>query len=318
MLRKAFVLAGIGILLLTTSGFGQKTELKWKFKKDDAFYQMMETVTEQTMNVQGAEKVNQTQRQTFYFKWTAKEVDDKAGTVTLQQEIIGLKVYVQIGATVIEYDSQDKEKKSGGSLKDFFESLENAEFTVKVNVKTGKVESVGGHEALKTALTKNNPQMKELLDVVLSEQALKEMAEPTFASIPGVEKAKSDKWKHESKLDMGPIGVYDKTYNYELKEVKDKKATLSVKTDLKYTQPAGNQAKARLPFVIQEAKLTATDGTGNVTFNVDTGRLEESDLSLKLNGTMKIEIGGQTTTVTLDQKQTTKTKSFKDEPLKKK
>jgi hypothetical protein len=49
---------------------------------------------------------------------------------------------------------------------------------------------------------------------ILSEQAMKEMAEPTFASIPTGEVKKGQEWKKDTKLEMGPIGSYDNSFKY--------------------------------------------------------------------------------------------------------
>ena len=57
--------------------------------------------------------------------------------------------------------------------------------------------------------------MKPLLETILSTEALKEMAEPTFAVIPtkAVDQGREVD-QDSSKLDMGPIGKYENTYNY--------------------------------------------------------------------------------------------------------
>src|SRR5262245_20614462 len=80
---------------LSLPAFAQKDDKKddkktvtlaWKFEKDKAFYQTMVTETKQTMKVMNND-VNQTQKQTFYFKW--KPTDVKSDSVTIEQEIIG-------------------------------------------------------------------------------------------------------------------------------------------------------------------------------------------------------------------------------------
>src|SRR5690348_11222352 len=63
---------------------GDAVTLKWKFEKDKVFYQTMTTKTKQSMKVMNND-VNQTQNQTFYFKWRPTKVEgDK---VTIDQEI---------------------------------------------------------------------------------------------------------------------------------------------------------------------------------------------------------------------------------------
>ena len=51
-------------------------ELKWKFKDGTPFYQEITTKTDQTMKISG-QSINQTQIQTFYFRWTPHKPKDK-------------------------------------------------------------------------------------------------------------------------------------------------------------------------------------------------------------------------------------------------
>src|SRR5437763_11088314 len=60
---------------LAGPALGQDTvTLKWEFTKDKPFYQTMNTVTKQNMNVMGM-TITQDQDQTFIFSWTPKEQD---------------------------------------------------------------------------------------------------------------------------------------------------------------------------------------------------------------------------------------------------
>lgn len=48
---------------------------------------------------------------------------------------------------------------------------------------------------------------------------------------------------------------------------------------------------------------------GKILFNTKLGRLDSSSITMKLNGTLSIEIGGTTTNVELTQDQTTTVKT---------
>ena len=57
------------------------------------------------------------QEQTFYFKWTPTKVEkDKA---TIEQEIIGVVMDIEIGGSKISYDST-KDNSANNPLGDFF------------------------------------------------------------------------------------------------------------------------------------------------------------------------------------------------------
>jgi hypothetical protein len=281
-----------------------KVLLKWDLKKGTAFYQKMTTETKQTMKVMNNDVV-QTQKQTFYFSWTP--VEQKGDDWIIEQKIEGVVMDIDIGGSKITYDST-KEQGGTNPLGEFFKALVGSSFKLTLDGKTMTVKEVEGREAFLKKLTDANPQMKQLLEQILSKDALKEMAQPTFAAIPNKEVAKGESWKKESELNMGPIGKYKNTftYTYEGKDDKDKKLDkIKVETKLEYVAPA-DQPGGALPFRIKAADLKTTSASGTILFDPEKGRIEKSNMNLEMKGKLTIEIGGQTTEVDLSQVQDTK------------
>jgi hypothetical protein len=159
--------------------------------------------------------------------------------------------------------------------------------------------------------------MAPLLEKILSEDALKEMAEPTFAVVSNdaVEKGKS--WNKKTTLDMGPIGKYenDYTYTYDGTDESKKLDKISVKTQLKYSPPEKIEGVGGLPFKIKSADLKSKNADGTIYFNRDKGRVEKTDMSLDLSGSLEIEIGGQPTKVELSQQQKTEVSTSDNNPV---
>jgi hypothetical protein len=313
----SLVLAG----LVTASAAAQDVTLEWKLVKDKPFYQTMNTTTDQTMKVMGTD-VTQKQDQTFYFSWTPTE-DPKDGKLKLRQKIIGLKMNIDIGGSKINYDSTVKDNPAGTNnpLNKFFDALNNVEFTVTLDTKANKVTDISDPGEFVKKLSDQNPQMRPLLEKILSKQALIDMADPTFAALPGGKKKKGDTWDRSTTLDMGPIGKYETKYTYTFEgPVDPKKADgdqkISVKSTLTYTPP-DEKVAAGLPFKIKAAQLEGKDSTGTVIYDPKAGMIKSSTLGLTLTGNLTIEIGQQSTAVDLTQKQaTTNTYSDKD-PTKK-
>jgi hypothetical protein len=281
---------------------GDKSPLKWKFTKDQVFYQKMFTRTNQMMNVMKND-VPQTQEQTFFFSWKVDKIDgDK---VTLKQKIEGVKMKIDIVGNTISYDSTAADP-ANNPLADYFKALVGTEFIVELDTKDLRVTKLEGRDEFLKKLIAANPQMKTLLDTILSENALKEMAEPTFAVVPNAEVAKGHKWKREAKLNMGPIGSYENTYNYEYtglaKDSKDKHV-IKVDTTLNYTPPAESVGQGGLPFKIKKASLKSSSQGGEIVFDSTKGLLERSAIKIELKGDLTIEIGGTETKVTLSQVQ---------------
>jgi hypothetical protein len=281
---------------------GDKIDIKWKFEKDKPFYQEMTTKTTQDMKVMGMD-VKQNQEQTFYFSWTFKD-EDKDKNMTVVQKIEGVKLTIQIAGNPITFDSTNPTT-SNNALAEFFKALVGSEFKLTLD-KDYKVVKVEGREDFLKKLSQANQQMEPLLKRILSEEALKQMADPTFGLLPQTSVAKGDTWTRDSKLNLGPIGSYKSThkYTYEGQDATNKDlAKIKIDTTLTYEPPT--EAGEGLPFKIKEAKLNSKNAKGEVLFDIKKGRLEKSSQSLDLEGELKIEIGGMPTTVELKQKQET-------------
>lgn len=289
---------------------GDKVELKWKFEKDKPFYQQMTTTTQQEMKVMGME-VKQTQEQTFDFSWTFKE-EDKDKNSVIVQKIEGVKLKIDIAGNPITYDSANPTN-ANNALADFFKALVGTEFKLTVD-KNMKVIRVEGREEFLRKLTSANQQMEPLLKKILSEEAVKQMADPTFGIVPADPVAKGATWKRDGKLNLGPIGSYKHSETYTLEGTDKDIAKIKVDTNLTYEKPT--EGGEGLPFKIKEANLTSKNPKGTAEFDIKKGRLESSNKELELEGTLDIEIGGIGTKVELKQKQTTTVKTSDTAPKK--
>jgi len=291
-----------------------KTELKWKFEKNKPIYQELTTETTQDMKVMGMD-VKQKQKQTFYFSWTPTEVKD--GSWIIKQKIEGVKMEIELAGNKLAYDSTAPGA-GNNPLADFFKALDGTSFTLTVGPDM-RVTKVEGRKDFLDKLLAPNQQMKPLLESILSEDALKQMADPSFAVVPNKEAAKGDTWNYSAKLSLGPIGSYETKYDYKY-EGKDEKNKdldkIGVTATLKYLPPTGD-ATASLPFKIKSANLEGKDAKGTVLFNSKEGRIDSSELNLTLEGKLEIEIGGMTTTVELKQTQKTTVKASDQPQIKK-
>jgi hypothetical protein len=203
-------------------------------------------------------------------------------------------------------------------LSDFFKALVGSEFTLTID-KDMKVTKIDGRDEFLKKLSSPNQQMEPLLKQILSDESLKQMADPTFSVVPTKPVKKGDTWDKKSTLNMGPIGSFETTYKYtyEGPDDKDKKLQkIKFDTSLKYTPPGPN-AGGGLPFKILSADLQGKDSNGTLVFDNDKGRVASSTASSKLTGKLSIEIGGMASSVELDQTQTTTVKTSDDNPVKK-
>jgi hypothetical protein len=276
---------------------------EFKAFKGKPFYQVQKTTTSQKIKVMSQE-VTQDQSQTFIIQWTPKE---KVGNdYVVVQKIVGVKMTIDIGGNKISYDSTVPNQPKN-PMTDFFVQLMKQELTFYITSDL-KVSKIDGREAFIKALQDINPQMKTLLDAILSTEALTKMAEPTWWAYPkGGSATKGQTWSEKSKLDLGPIGTYNTVFDFTYAGA----GKVDIKTKLDYTAPT---KKEGLPFIIHEAKLTSDNGTGDAIFDMQKGRFSSTKLDMKLTGDLKIEVGNMTTTVSLSQTQSATTETFDENP----
>jgi hypothetical protein len=306
------LLAGAaGLVTLPALAQDKGEKLEWKaFNKGVVHYQELTTDTEQKMKVMGQE-VTQKQKQTFFLKYTGEDAKD--GNLVVTQEIVGVVMNIDIGGVTINFDSRE-EKQPNNPMTDFFKKLLESKLKLTINPKDMTVVSIEGHEELVKKLGATNPQMEPLLKSILSKDALKQMAEPTWAALPTKEVKKGDTWKRESTLNLGPIGTYKTEYTYTYDGQEKNLDKIKIDAKLTYTAPAD---KGGLPFVIKSAELSSKEGTGTAYFDRAKGRFDSSNMKMKLEGNLKIEVGGMETEVQLTQDQTATVKSSDDNPIKK-
>jgi RNA polymerase sigma factor (sigma-70 family) len=289
--------------------------LQWKFQAGQTLYQEVTTVTKQDMTVMGM-AISQAQKQTFYFSWRVLEKKD--GNWIVEQTIEGVKMEIDIGGNKIEYDSTNG-RGAAGPLADFFKALVGARFKLIISPKI-EVIGIEGRPEFVNNLVKAGQQMEPLLKQILNEGALRQMADPTLAILKVGAKGpepvkKGDTWKRTSELDMGPIGKYENTYTYTYEGKDGTLDRIGVTTNLRYTAP-GQAAAGGLPFTIKNADLKSKDSTGTIWFDNRKGRLDRSEMKVKLDGKLTIEIGGQATEVKLSQEQKTTVRFSDENPLK--
>jgi hypothetical protein len=300
----------------------EKVDLKFKAfdAKAAPFYQRLETTTEQKMSVGNPpQEMTQKQTQVFIIKWTPKEMKDSQWVV--EQTIEGVEMNINIGTTKIEYSS-DKTEAAKNPMTEFFESLMKVKLTLYIDPAKFEVKKVEGRQEFVDKLGEAHPQMKKLLNNILSEDAIIKMSQQTWAAVPYPSELPLTKdkksWTRESTLNLGAIGKYKNTYKYELDSAKTtaKMATITVTPKMDYTAPESGEKE--LPFQLKkETKLNSVEGKetgGTVEFDIANGRIDKSDMSMKVTGEIVVDIGGMETKVKLEQTQKSKLTTSEKKP----
>jgi len=277
-----------------------QADYTWKGFEGKEFFQELKTVTDQELSVMD-QKIKQKQEQTFFVTWTPKE-KDKDGNWVVEQKITGMKMAIDIGGNKITYDSE-AEKIASNPMSDFFNNLKGATLTYHISPKM-EITKIEGREALINKLSATNPQMKTLLETLLSEDALNQMAQPTWGAFPPDDR-KGDSWKKDVNLNLGNIGSYVSKLDYKISG-KDKNK-IDITSTLDYKAPSKDAKAPKLPFTIKEAttKDMKATGTGTAEFSQAEGRFSKVEMKTEIKDLkLVIEVGNVDTTVTINQNQT--------------
>jgi hypothetical protein len=293
------------LLVLFVLGPAAHTQEEFTWKAFDqegkVFYQKLQTRTLQKLKVAGTEVI-QNQDQTFWVSWTPR--GRKGRDWVVLQRIEGLKMEIEIGGNKVRYDSTAPPG-TESPMTAFFKALVGAEFTLTLgrdNKGDFTVKEVAGAAELITKLTAANPQLKPLLDPILSDAALKQMAAPALAWLPNKPVKIGDAWEKKSVLDLGPVGSYATTFGYTYQGREGELDRIQVQAALKYTAPAKPEG---LPFKIKDAdmKAGAEASSGTILFDRQKGRIASSRMHMEMAGKLTVEIKGEVTRVELTQTQ---------------
>ncbi len=318
MLRTRFAVAALLGVAVATLAVGQepkKFELAFAKDKDGKYtpyYQEMTTDVTQVIKVQGQD-LTQKQKSTFWYQWTPvkeeKVTENKEEFMrwTVKQKIEGLEMNIDISGNPINYSSKAEATGSSGNpgLVEFFKGLKDTEFTATIG-KNYKVEKVDGKDEFIKKLGAGSQQMDTLLKKVMTEDALKEMVDPTAKLFPDTAKKVGESWEKKSSLNLGPIGNYELVYKIKYAAVEKEKDKLEIETVITYTAPKDNPDG--LLFRIKDGSKLTSDPAGSkgtVLYDPKTKRIDSAEINITLKGDLVVVIGGTDTRVELTQVQKT-------------
>ncbi len=277
---------------------------QWKFEKDKPFYQEVTTTTTQEHTVKG-NKVNQSQVQTFYLGWTP--LKEECDNWTLKEKCLGVKMDLDVGGNKIQFDST-KEVKADNRLGDFYKSLTGLEFQVTLD-KEGRPTKVEGREEF---LNKVAAADQALTRQIMSEAALRQLAEACFAGPPGHAVRPGDTWTRKSVLEVGSLASYCCTYTYSYKGKEGKFDRIEVESTLTVLPAA--EGGGALPFKFKQGKGNS-GGAGVILFDRARGRIDSLESTLNIEGVLTPRTGDADGEVLVSQKQKITLKTTDANPL---
>lgn len=270
--------------------------LKWKFREGDTFYAMENTTMQQNMSLMGQDIQLKMKTQTVT-RFRIKEVKKDATVVEM---------------TILQQKMQT-EGPMGGPGGDLGEKLKNVTFTFTVNDKM-EVVKFEGYDKFLDAISSEDPMMAAFLRSILQESVIKQSFGRTFSLAPDKPLSVGQTWQHKDKLPLGPIGTIEVNSRYKLEGVTDSLARLSISGDLKWTGNDGKMDQA-LPFKFSEVNIKADKFTGTALFDLQKGRLSNSQMDIDIKGSLVVEVGGQKVDMDIKQQMRTEMKVVDKNPL---
>lgn len=262
-----------------------QVQLKWKFQQGQKLNLQLAQDMTIAMAVQG-QAINQKIRMGMDLAWNVKEVDSQ-GVATIDQKFSRIRMNMDTPFGKIEVDT-DKAEHEGpaAQIADQLKPLTQGTITQKMDP-SGKVLEVKLDEKATEALA-NNPQFKEMF----GEQGMKEMFGQSMVMLPEKAVNMGETWNNSlgAKTPFGEVKL-DSQYTYQgMAEHNGKQmAKIGIKGTMKIAkdEAAPQQPQQQLKLDIKDSNIT-----GTAWFDVDAGRLANSEVQQKANMTM--EAGGQT------------------------
>lgn len=275
---------GLAVLLMTPLFAAGQTELRWKFKPNDFF--VLETVShvQQTVKTSTLEH-----KPDVTYKTRTRYTVLQAGPneTVLEMKIEGYAATLPTGKpmpTAVRNELKDA--------------------TLRLKLDAGQqVVAVEGYTEFLEKATGGDTNLNNAMQMMLSEESLRRVAQQTFAYLPGKPVKPGDTWERPLTVPLGPLGAFEVTNTYTLEQPEKVNNRLcqriGVSSKVKYVAPKN----LNLPFTIQSGAFTATEGKGTIWFDATAGELLRSELKLSLQGTLKVETQGKAGTIELKQQQ---------------
>jgi hypothetical protein len=287
MVRHSAAGAALLVLALTGSAFAEEA-LTWKFKEGETIYIETVNTQKQTVTTAGKKQVQDLDI-TSVNRFTVKKTD-KDGTVLEQKiESINLKSNPPLPTELSKLNA-----------------LKGSTLTVTLDP-TGKVTKLEGYEQMiRSAVPSANDPVGRMIQVVMSEQSVKQALNETFNFLPAKPANKGDTWKRESTVPLGPFGTITTENNYTYQGPGKDGDEIAVKPTVSYTPPKA--AESTLPFQIAKGELKMDSAQGTIVFDNKAGKLVRQDLTFTVKGTLTIEAGGKETALELQLEQKIQTR----------
>ena len=288
MSMRSLVVLSLVLLVLPCQQTNGQESLRWKFRTQESVkYNVIQNM-KTSMKV-GEQEINQTMNQSMDMSWQILSVAASGDTV-MNQIVDRIRMKSEGGpAGLLEFDTANGTKPDNpiiASMGDTFQKIVNKPFTVTMRP-DGQIENVSVPQELIDAIRQSAAGNAS----ALTEDTLKQMMKQSAVTLPSQAVVPGNDWTSKQSIEL-PFGTMqiNSTMTYSGKDG-DGNALIDVVPNISVTPKDGALVKMT---------LTNSTGRGQVTFNIEQGRVAKSRLDLTM--AMKIEAAnGQTFDQTIQQ-----------------
>jgi len=285
-----FGLVVLGLLAGTAHG---QTRLAWRFEEGEKFYVESVISSKDILKGTGAEAKQDAERTTLTsFTVKRKNAD---GSLVLEQKIESIKVSVQ--GTLPKPDAA------------LHQLMEGTTFRLTLGKKL-ELKSFEGYDALALRIAARDVELGKLFRSVMPEETMRRAVEEAFGFLPDGDLKPGQRWSRKLILPLGPIGSLNGLNSYTYRGYVDGKEKIDVEATLSYVAPP---LTTEFIFQVNKGELKAENVRGTILFDPQTGKLAQSEIRLRLKGSLTVQAQGQLRAIDVDQEQTIRTR-FLDKP----
>ncbi len=280
-------------LLFTAPVFAEDVNLKWSLKEGDAFYATTTQEVNQKIQVMGQE-IEQKIKMVTVAKFEVQSVKSTATVVKMTYT----KVTMEGGVAA----------QGAGAITDRFKG---ASLTATFD-KSFEITKLEGFDKFLDKLSDGDDMMRKLFKGLMPESAIRLLFTQVFVPAPGDKLPIGEKWTRTDKVPLSGIGELTNKTKFTLDSVKDGIATIksTAETELK-----AGEANDDLPFKIKKTDLKSDDVKGTILFDTKAGRLKSSTTTMRMKGSMTMEIQNMEIEAKLDQTAVTKVEVTEKNPV---
>ncbi|VTR99117.1 Uncharacterized protein OS=Niabella soli DSM 19437 GN=NIASO_09635 PE=4 SV=1 [Gemmata massiliana] len=296
-MRTASALAAL-VVLAAPLAAADPVNLKWSLKDGDKFYASTSQELNQTIKVMG-QTVDQKMTTTTVARFDVKSAKTGALEVQMTYTQVQIKMNGPLAA-------------AGAGANALTDRFKGATLTATFD-KNFEITKLDGYDKFLDKLSDGDEMMRKVFETMMPENAVRVMFSQVLVPAPSDKVNTGHKWSRTDKVPLPGLGDLTNKTQFTLDSVKNDVATIKTTADVTFKAAGGGGA---LPFKITKADLKSDEVKGTILFDTKGGRLKSSDATMKLKGSMTIEVQNMEIEAELEQKMVTKTEILEKNPVK--